>query len=457
MSSATPPRIGRVMSMQSDEPRDALEPIESADMYDALRDLFLGGEEPPATSSATAPINQPADAPGLEPAFPRIEALVLGHLPVQQSAWVMQYAKDAASQRGGPVGLLRIREGEATLDMVGMTAGPAGGPTATIEDAIRAIGPAIKSLIVRVDATSEPLLPRLESIDAITLLTGADEAAIVGSYRTVKGLMGDASDNGPRLRLAIMGASTDKALAAADKIQKAVQSHLNAAIEVTACLARIGVGKSVLIHRGLMTGDVETLLSSIRELLARPAPSPSPAAAPPPAPDSVEDPTFEPAHIDWEPPPAPVMSRLGQASPAAARVERTPEAVESVGPKSLASHVSGLTPVPISCPFQPGVEFAIDRQGGMHLLARSVSAKDAWPAVGSLLAAAQWTKHHSSLITLAVERSNPAIDTRRTPALHLLSAEAKGALALVDVGIQPHLLVEVTVDGKSGWYCTELA
>lgn len=439
MSSFTPPRFGRMMSTPS--PRMAVEPGDGSDMYDALRDLFLGGQDiDPKAEDKEHPASVDTSLPVEEPVWPRVEVLLLGHLPVQQSVWVMQYAKDAAAQRGGPVGLLRLREGEATLDLIGSADPASGDSPATVEEAVASIAGQIKTLIIRVDPATERTLPQIPGIDAITLLTGADQMAIVDSYTTIKNIIA-AADTLPPLRLAIMGSTMEKAMAAADKIQQVVESHLKESVEVTACLARINAGRSSLVYRGLLTERAEPLLSRLRQLLSRGAVVREHVGPTPPAP------SMEP----------PVSSRLGFA--ATTPVEPSAPAAPPVSPiplpsACLASHIAGLTASPIVCPYHQGVEVAIGVDGRVHLLASAPSAEAGWKIAGELLAAGQWAAAHAPILCMAMKQPSPAGGA--LPVLHLLLPEAKGAGDFARAGIKPHLLAPVSVEGKSGWFCTEL-
>ncbi|MFI4897541.1 MAG: hypothetical protein ACIARR_06925, partial [Phycisphaerales bacterium JB059] len=85
------------------------------DEFDALADLFLGDEplgprgvpEPRSTGTDPAPVRAPRTR--TETAVkPRIEAIVLGHLPVRASIWVRQYAGSVADAVQAPVALLRV-------------------------------------------------------------------------------------------------------------------------------------------------------------------------------------------------------------------------------------------------------------------------------------------------------------------------------------------------------------
>ncbi len=269
-----------------------------------------------------------------------------------------------------------------------------------------------------------------------------------------------------------MGSTTEKALAAADKIQKAVEANLRERIEITACLARIGIGRSSLIYRGLMMEDLAGLLSDFRGMLESPdTPDRTEGAGGVHPVAAAASPTVE----------IPVSSRLGHAAPHASHAIPTQSTTTSgvrasvpafgaagAGPGAgavvevpasgpLASHVAGLATVALGCPAYPLVEFALDGAGGLHLLALADSHEGSWKTAGSLLAAGQWAKAHAALIALAAQATGQKVDAASTPVLHLFTPVAKGAGTFADAGVRPHLLVQVKVEGRAGWYSTELA
>src|SRR5262245_60178627 len=123
MTQTAPPRRPGSMRQPGSNPAPDISDLADAaggphpahDEYDALTDLFLG--EAPAARPAPAP--HPATSLAEPAPAVCVEALVLGHLPVLASAWATQYARQRSVGLGGPVVLLKIRAGEATLDLVG--------------------------------------------------------------------------------------------------------------------------------------------------------------------------------------------------------------------------------------------------------------------------------------------------------------------------------------------------
>jgi len=455
MSSMAPPGVGKVMTTEfgeDDRLRDA-----GTDDYDVLRDLFLGAEESRTVEAARPPSHvaesqEPAAA--TVRATPFIDALVLGHLPVLQSAWVMQYARDTASQRAGPIALLRVRADETTIDLVGLGSAKAPSQRTSFDEAVSAAAAMVVGIIIRVDATSEPALARLDTIDTLTLLTGADEVAILASYQTVKKLFPASDDSGPEARLAIMGASPEKAMEAASKLEKTAAAFLERQVSISACVARIGPGKSSLLYRGKVDGAVADVVARVRKAML--AKSALVAPAKPPEPLPVEWTPSAPASLPTVEPAAPatsVVSRLGHIQHEAHTQQAVASAAPSADPRPLSAHLKQLTPTSIHCPYEAGVELALDPRGGLHLL---VHAESTPSAVASLMSAGGWTKSHLSLIVMAIKSQGLHLDERTAPTMHVFAPTVKEHRGLSDAGVHLHLLARVEIEGRKGWFCTEV-
>lgn len=472
--------------------------------YDALTDLFLGdgplaparpaerrpNAQPPIISetmprllAATDHVRNPAGASARHDPEPRaalasrpqIEGLVLGHLPVSATAWAGQYARHLAAERGVPVAVLRLSAGQASVELVGVAPGAEFGPApvaATLDEAIRAVGAITRFWLVRSDETIEPRLAELDRLDAVTLLTGTDEAAIVASYRTLKVLMHDRRDAdgdpiGPGVKVAIMGAQPEKAVEIGRKLQRAAETFLGRGVGVAACVQRIEGGVSTTsLFRGPTGAPLEEVLDAIDaavQTVPRPVglgPRLSRAGAM--TPDLIAT-NLESVALPHEirgghsAPPMP----LGARSPAHGRPATNAGIPMVRPPRSLAGLVTGLRALPARCPYAGEVELAVAHDGTAHLFVRDGSrgiaaATGAEPdGVGLLLAAAAWSVAHATLIGLA-SPGEPAIDPDRRPVLHLMTDRPARARRLLDADLRIHLLAPVEVEGRHGWFCTDL-
>lgn len=435
------------------------------DEFDALADLFLGdtplapagaGQAPPPRSTGTDPAPVRAPTPRVEAAKPpRIEAVVLGHLPVRASIWVRQYAGSVADAMQSPVALLRVSPESTSLELVG--AGVRA-PAETFESLRDAIADARRSSahwIVRVEETDEPSLIARDDLDEITVLTGADEAAVVASYRLMKSLSSDwdkrlDEDEGPGLRLAIMGAGSDEALVAGEKLERAARAFLQRPVQVSARVPRIGAVGSAVLFRGETGDDLESLLGAITNSTPAQDATPRLRLA---SDDAVE--RQRPAartSAPVEPKPEIVVPATRHAHPKPAQA---PAADARHTPMS--SLLPGLTLLETRCPKAGRVELATDEDGRLHLIARS--GADPTQPVDSLVATSAWAREHLALLlraepTLAAPSADPESDS--TPVLHLVTTEPKLIRPLLDADVRVHLLTEVEVAGQTARVTTEL-
>ncbi|HLP83114.1 MAG TPA: hypothetical protein VK157_02090 [Phycisphaerales bacterium] len=413
--------------------------------YDALADLFLAADAPreprPVTYTARATHGGPAlrladlqEAPATQPidepvpatnAAPSVEALVLGHLPVLGSAWVTQYAKHVAEERRTSVALLRVHEGQAWVDIVTPRTAPArthsrvGEASAEPQSLDAALARAARECshwLVRVDEIAEPQLVTLPHLARVTLLTGADDAAVVASYRTIKSLSRslDAArvedDMGPSLKLAIMGADDAKATEAESKLRKAAATFLQNELEPAAKVAKIGGSSTLALYRGPATLDVATMLANLsaRNLSPQPqeeTPAPATQAAAP----AVEAPVEAPAET----------------------VSAAPASTPTAQPAALP--IAGLVALSITCPYAKTITLAVSSDNALHLIAPATT-----DAAQSLLAAAAWAHDHAQLLALA----HPGLRCDE-PTLHVLAHELRDARALLDTAIAVHLVVQL--------------
>lgn len=466
ISAGAAPQNGRApREVMPGLPLGAIEPrlgpdMSRTDAYDALAELFLGdgaGKGKAATGgvpAAGAPAMQSSAA--REQALPAraatVEGLILGHLPVLATAWATQYARNLAAMTGGAVALIRIRPGEASVDLIGDGA-EAVTPAGSLEDAVRAAAPMARAWLVRVDETSEPRLPELWGLDVVTLLTGADEAAVVASYQTMKHLFKPLEDEpqGPEIRLAIMGATAKKAAESAAKLERAAGAFLRRKVSVVGCIAKISGGKMSTIYRGTPAGSVEEVLTKLVPLIrSMPRPVARSAAAVEP-----RAPVMHPGPAESEPVAKP---DVGSVAVPTASASRLGHAAPQRGDASalLASHVRGLTALQAMCPYAPRVQVAADHSGTVHLLARTDEGLDASDAMGQLLTAGAWASMHASVLGLAAKADGARVEAGHRPVLHLFTGDAKMVRYLGDAEVRLHLLARVEVGGQGGWCCADL-
>ncbi|MBX3389043.1 MAG: hypothetical protein KF691_06260 [Phycisphaeraceae bacterium] len=465
-------------------------PFEDADV---LADLFLndgptvarigpGGLVKPAAPIAKEPFFQEAKpqasaapARGISSKqSPEIELLLVGHLPVLGSAWVLQYAKHVAQKTGCPVGLVRMSGGEASIDLTlpPSEVPPRSGPMPSIADAVHYVSERTGRWIVRLDESADRATPAdiassIHAVDRVTVLTGADEAAVVGCYRVIKTL--EPGEATPHLHVAVMGSVAERSEEAAAKLSRAAEKFLQSRVTSEACSAKITPGSSVNVYRGRPNAGHADLIALLK---GGPAPTEQQLEREPAldAPEMYDDEELlvESDRFDESPvsshaetaliEPAVIAPPVSRAQPTAAAVETKVVAENSVRPPAantgttgLARHLTNLESIASRCPYAPDVELAIDPQGRLHLIARAT--EDPGWALGALTTASAWAQAHSTLIGLAHPklRSAGAI-------CHLMTAEPKSVRRLGDGDIRLHLLTAPpgTREQDVGWVCVEL-
>lgn len=487
---------------------DAPFPFQRAPQHtDSLAELFLG-DGPLAPARATeAPTGRAAEGiarPALQacpapisisgtsiaddstratesasPPEARVEALILGHLPVLASAWVGQFSRISVESAGGPVALLRVRAGSISVDLFDATADIP--PCPTIEDAIRGASTHARRWLIQVDETDEPTLASLPSIGSLTLLCGSDDAAVVACYRTLKSLGSRDETSEKSVRLAIMGAAGDKAKAAADKLAAASRTFLGREVELVPGATKVSAWNSRTLFRGMASASLDSLVpllecrGTVMPASAAPVPPEAPIIAGDRSRNVTRTDAFRAALRD-------VLAPGSEAGPRASREPRrpldpvlsipnTPAAMSApapswIAPKTppagaqspranmpaaghsasrgisqpagtpsgLVSLIEGLSPISLACPVAPGVAMARDAAGSLHLVARSDSAIDVGRAWCELDAAAGWAMVNAALLAAA------ASVRIATPTRHLLACDPREARRLLDSGVRVYAM-----------------
>jgi len=397
-------------------------------VYDALADLFLGNDEPnhDATdrrqSGATNPAATHATATGV------IEALVLGHLPVLASAWVTQYARRRTTD-GRPVALVRIANGTASLDLFGAPEPPH--PGSTLADAITAAATLDPHWLIRVDEPDEPRLLEADGVDRVTLLTGADQAAVIASYRALKSIAAVENDQGarPHVAVTIVGSDDKHANGAAAKLTGAARTFLGRDLTITATIPHITPGRAHTLHQGPAPEDVSRLVRAIAQARHHAGAGPERLEAPgegaePTPHDGREAEPMPEVVVPTHAPPPPQQTRPTPATPAP-----NADACRAIG---------DLRKIRPHCPYHPEIELAAGADGTLHLVARADDEARMGEAVTKLVATRAWAGLHHHLLAIA----EPALATAgdRPPTVHLVTTNARAARRLLDTDVRVHAL-----------------
>lgn len=479
--------------------------------YDALADLFLGEDgaaslaihaalieaEPkaadfppdrparvpqPVVSAAASPVavrgpqvDSVAAAAALEPAptAPELELLILGHLPVLGNAWVPQYVHQLAHLDASPVALIRTHGGTTTVDLAWNDAAtgvlPADRLAAAQSSLAAALALAVEfapRVVLRVDEHEESDLADVPQLNAITLLSGADDAALIASYRTLKGLSGAARTHttsggmtpgaSPHLRVVIMGSEEDRARAAAAKLTKTVRTFLALDIESKLGPRRMGPGRTTSIFRGDAGFSPAELAAAI---VSASQPEQASKAATPAGVAAV-------AKVGGSPSPTVEAARQVHAKQPGGTAAEVHATVAGPASKPLCTHLAdaklSLHPIGIHCPYAPDVEFAADESGALHILtsARTRAGDVIADRLSQLMGASGWAFDHAAILSriLASEtgRSGNVAPAERGTHLHLFTDDPRPVRRHLDGGVRVHLLSSVTVGGETIWLCSDL-
>ncbi|MSR17768.1 MAG: hypothetical protein EXS00_01135 [Phycisphaerales bacterium] len=440
----------------------------TADPFDDLAEHFMTGPDAPAGSGDIAGSKGPADrsahnAPRArsqqtplngakggarawggvgEPGLDRLRVggrarvvrsapvtvIICGNLPSQAGLWMSQFV-DRAARQVGPIGLLRLSQGEVRGEVF-RTDG-------------RAI-PVGSGWISRVNAFAQRWMvcvpdgvaakDVIACAPVIEFLTGADEAALAAARLRLELLVNAARDAGrddPLISVTVMGAPEPQASQASQSLIEWADIHLQANITSGGTLASIDrietagavelfelTGKSLAEVIAALAGDAVIDGGALPSAAnARTAPVTAPAPAAPEA--------------AFAPPDAAAL----QPAAASAPVPRSAVTSAPMATGLLTDLFEGFTALPFRAPHAPLVELARDREGGLRLLSRDHSLCD-------LRIARAWLEFQRVLIASA---ANTAPDAAVTE--HVVLGDAKLAVALHGCGALLHICVELRADG----------
>jgi hypothetical protein len=386
----------------------------TGDDFDALTDLFLADDAPPAA---------PPPVPALQPAT--FELLVQGHLPVRAAPWSSQYARVRAASLNAPVALIRLGSEHASIELFGH-AGPlpaADSPETALRDAARLA----RLLIIQLDEIHQASFASDPRLTAVTVLAGANEAAVVAAYRALKAfsavLPATPVSDDPTTDLQVALVSNDAAAAndALERLRRAAAVFLDRPLRLAASIDRIApTGALPLFHGECSLGPGRLLDFLTKEQCAAEEHTPDPVAR------ALRLPTLpvEEASPSTEPAPTPSDNHAPPSSPAPDTASVT---------TSLTTHITTLSLLAARCPDDPAVELALDSDGSLHLLRDA----DAAHSVEGLLAAVAWAERHRAVLSLTLKsgvlKDAPFI-------LHLFTRAPKTVLHLLNSQIRLHLL-----------------
>jgi len=366
-----------------------------------------------------------------------IELLLPAHLPVKGGLWIVPYAGREAGQ-----GLsMLVRMHEETIDVAAIGNGHFDfSECNSIEDVIERIDVPISNWIVQPPSNADPTSLLHCDADRVTLLSGADQAAVVGAYRLLKGLIAAMGENEclPPLRLVIVGTEERAASDAASRIVQTAHHQLDVQIEVGQPLPAMRSTNNVISQVSFpRLRNVVDLMASLR-LEVTPS-------------DEVETTVSE-----LQPEGAlPITPRFEPKDPLPRMTpeqdEQQMKEVFTVEPQEqkndFASYVDGLLSISPRCPEHEHIELAVDSDGKLHILAHANDLRDA-----AIVSA--WSMKHQVLLSMAC--GGIELDASVQPVQHLFTADAVAVADLQGSGLRLHLLTDVEVQGNVGAFSTPL-
>lgn len=394
-----------------------------------------------------------------------LDILLIGHLPVLANAWVataVQYLTDHGNDNSQClVFLCPENERVARLDLC--TAFGADHPSpadhlhfngATLRNAVDSLAHAAPDrLLVQLSEPDEALeLGATLQVRRIILLTGADQAAIVAAYRLLKRLAmpPPTSDRLPHLSLLVAGCDRQRATDAVARLTNTVSVFLQQKLELIGAIETIRTTRIRTLRRYEIGGRFERwLVNDLTRMqpLEITVKANALGARLNGANGAVHQIRTDPPKGNGSIPhtPTPNIKPLGATEPTSAH--GTASARSASHPTSLGPLVKGLQPLPVSCPYATGVDFAVDHVGHIHVLTRDAGYHEA-PAVERLLLAGDWARDHRQLLNLLDSRVSLAQDTI---VRHLFITDlGRRQRLLTDTHIRFHLLL--SPDRTGGTY-----
>ena len=388
---------------------------------------------------------------------PTIEIVV----PVRATLWARQYACNQSKALDQTVALIRAASGSTSVDLIGDGRTHRAGSYKSIEEALAVVNDLADRVILRVDEACEPDLIDRPQVEEITILSGADEAAVVASYRLVKTL--DATLNeqyiegeGPTLRLAVMGAGREVAMDACTKLENAVETFIQRPIEIVIGAGQIDATGTTSLYRDSITHRGADIINALVaaaggqdlrvhepidhapaeslqvEFPAKGVPMPEGSAA------HEANPEAKPAVEE------PVSSKPVSNKP----VSNKPVADQSDAPTlrdGLCAMIPGLSPIETRCPKAPGVELAIDELGRLHMIVNDADTDD---AMNRLLSAQSWARNNLALLIraepgLRMPTADRDVDTDAL--MHLIAVDPRAVRDIYDTQVRVYSLARVKV------------
>lgn len=437
--------LAQIMGEQTLTNESELELCDELD--DGYREINLASMLNPTKSAIhDAQPEQSVARPGMA-----IEVIVLGHLPVRATLWARQYACSLAREQDETVALIRAASGSTSIDLITGQESPSVRASAQIDGAFDTVSTHADRVILRVEGTWEPELLDRHEVDQITILTGADEAAIVASYRLIKTFDAtlsarDSKSPAPSLRLAIMGAHEEVASDARAKLQNAVNTFIERPVEIVVGSGRIDATGTTNLYRDSVAHRASAIFQGLVDAAARTktdgeASGTHTAALSTKREEIAADPIVIPsARASTQVEVKPIQDTTRSEVPTQRDEPDAPTIRDG-----LCALIPGLSPIESRCPKAIGVEMALDDDGRVHLLVSDMDTRD---AMNRLLAAQSWVRDNLGLLLRAEPKMampTSARDEDTDAKMHLISANPRSVNEIYDTSVRVYALARVKV------------
>ncbi len=427
---------------------------------------------------------------------PPVEAVFAGNLPGFGGPWIIQYAHYLALQYG-PVAIIQIDDDTIDVEVVstaddnllpshtGLKSSAANATVtlqACLEELTQLSTTPIQGWLVRfADPISDTSLQRAGDFSKWTIVSGADEPAVISSYQLLKQLIHQPSQLEHHVGLMVMGSDEQESHVAAEKLNATAADFLDSPVGL------IGHQKKMVPVSHRVVGSFNAckehwlaLSSFLKSLPVTPRQDgfnhdgASTASRP-----AITEPTTHDKdqtrakHQPAQPiaSPGPLQADTHTRSSPTTHIQIEP--LETILPE-LASYLPGTIPLEARCPQYPDTQLVVDESGRLHVLARCGGYQGDTPgsdpvrrdpdthmqellnqAMVELMAANAWAREHLGLIQLTQRQCR--IDPSTSPRTHLFTHNAKAAARFGrHDDIQFHLLRQVHVGSHHTWFCTEL-
>ncbi len=406
------------------------------DPIDELAELFLTSAEP-VSSGSQSESHQGESNYRAVPKRARRELLLAGHLPVRGGLWLPPYLDRVAASQG-PTCLLQEDEGGVQIQCanVPVDAIESLSSEKDLERLIVDLAPQIACWILLVSDRMHPVDLVRSRPDQITLLTSADQAALVAAYRTIKVIAlaaQEAEIQSPQVDVTVVGCDELRAAQMMDRLKMTTASHLGLQLRLAMTLPRIDVlehSHRSLHCEGTLSEAVLDVMTAVHVPLAPERSEPVQLSITP----GNEEPHQEsrqrveiPSHAGS----ATDLRAIG-AGPSADEAQPCSGETSPVGKGDWSALIAGLKPLRQRCPYDQTIELAVDTEGNLNVLG--------WHSqLRQLVMVCSWATDHLPLLTEACHAEGLKVSAALRK--HLLADNAADLDDLRRCGFELHLVL----------------